>query len=206
MIKKDYFNTSHVVISQDNVQRIGELITLRALKMLCQFSQKAFVKLYKGLIQDIYYADECPNHTFSDGYDILQTAICFLCEHIGKRMDTVIYTDKKGNLVDIKRACFKIVNHQVHRYTYNFNKFRSMDLPTEKEYVAPDALYEQQDYSVVDETLDEVKSQKVFDVMKQVVPTFKDPAEVNKKAAESAEMKAAEERKNKSNNNNGNKG
>ena len=45
MIKKDYFNTSHVVISQDNVQRIGELITLRALKMLCQFNQKAFVKL-----------------------------------------------------------------------------------------------------------------------------------------------------------------
>ena len=60
--------------------------------------------------------------------------------------------------------------------------------------------------AVVDETLDEVKSQKVFDVMKQVVPTFKDPAEVNKKAAESAEMKAAEERKNNSNNNNGNKG
>jgi hypothetical protein len=153
MIKKDYFNISHVVISQDNVQRIGELITLRALKMLCQFSQKAFVKLYKGLIQDVYYADECPNHTFSDGYDILQTAICFLCEHIGKTMDTVIDTDKNGNPVDIKRACFKIVNHQIHRYTYNFNKFRSIDLPTEKEYVAPEELHEQQDYSVVEDTL-----------------------------------------------------
>ena len=65
MIKKDYFNTSHVVISQDNVQRIGELISLKALKMLCQFNQKAFVKLYKGLIQDVYY----PTTTFSDGYD-----------------------------------------------------------------------------------------------------------------------------------------
>ena len=153
MIKKDYFNTSHIVISQDNVQRIGELITLRALKMLCQFNQKTFVKLYKGLIQDVYYADECSNHTFSDGYDILQTAICFLCEHMGKHMDAVIYIDKKGKPVDIKRACFKIVNHQIHRYTYNFNKFRSMDLPTEKEYVAPDVLHEEQDYSVVDETL-----------------------------------------------------
>ena len=152
MIKKDYFNTSHVVISQDNVQRIGELITLRALKMLCQFSQKAFVKLYKGLIQDVYY----PSTTFSDGYDILQTAICFLCEHMGKRMDTVISIDKKGNPIDIKRACFKIVNHQIHRYTYNFNKFRSMDLPTEKEYVAPEELHEQQDYSVVDETLEKM--------------------------------------------------
>ena len=55
--------------------------------------------------------------------------------------------------MDIKRACFKIVNHQVHQYTYIFNKFRSMDLPTEKEYVAPDVLHEEQDYSVVEDTL-----------------------------------------------------
>ena len=152
MITKDYFNISQAVISQDNVQRIAELISLKALKMLCQFSQKAFIRLYKGLILDVYYADEHPNYTFSDGYDIVQTAICFLWEHLGKRMDTVIDTDKKGP-VDIKRACFKIVNHQVHQYTYLFNKTRSMDLPTEKEYVDPEQLHEQQDYSVVDETL-----------------------------------------------------
>ena len=152
MIKKDYFNVSQAVISEDNVQRIAELISLRALKMLCQFSQKAFIRLYRGLILDVYYADEYPNHTFSDGYDILQTTICFLCEHLGKRMDTVIARDKKGP-VDIKRACFKVVNHQVHQYTYLFNKTRSMDLPTEKEYVAPEQLHEQQNYSVVDETL-----------------------------------------------------
>ena len=137
MIKKAYFNVSQAVISQDNVQRIAELISLRALKMLCQFSQKAFVKLYKGLIRDVYYSDVYPNHTFSDGYDILQTAICFLCEHMGKRMDTIISIDKEGKPVDIKRACFKLVNHHIHKYTYTFNKFRSMDLPTEREYVAP---------------------------------------------------------------------
>lgn len=153
MIKKDYFNVSQAVISEDNVHRIAELISLRALKMLCQFSQKAFIRLYKGLIQDVYYADEYPNYIFSDGYDIVQTASCFLWEHLGKRMDTVISVDKKGNPVDIKRACFKVVNHQVHQYTYIFNKTRSMDLPTEKEYVTPEQLHEEQDYSVVDETL-----------------------------------------------------
>ena len=153
MIKKEYFNTSHVVIAQDNVQRIGELITLRALKMLCQFNQKAFVRLYKGLIRDVYYADECPTHTFSDGYDIVQTAICFLWEHKGKRMDTVISTNKKGEPVDIKRACFTVVNHHINTFVVRFNKFRSMDLPTEKEYVMPEQLHEEQDYSIVDETL-----------------------------------------------------
>ena len=57
----------------------------------------------------------------------------------------------------IKRACFKIVNHQIHRYTYNFNEFRSIDLSTEKEYVAPEELHELQDYSVVEDTLTKMK-------------------------------------------------
>jgi FlaA1/EpsC-like NDP-sugar epimerase len=46
------------------------------------------------------------------------------------------------------------------------------------------------------ETVDEIKSEKIFDVMKAVVPTFKDPDEVNKLAAEAEEMKAAEARDN----------
>ena len=58
--------------------------------------------------------------------------------------------------MDIKKACFRVVNHQVHQYTYIFNKFRSIDLPTEKEYVTPDKLQEEQDYSVVDETLEKM--------------------------------------------------
>lgn len=147
------FNIPLSVISHDNVQLIAELISLKALKTLCNFSQKAFLKLYKGLILDIHHAHESRTHIFSDGYDIVQTAICFLLDHLGKRMDTVIYIDKKGNPVDIKKACFRVVNHQVHQYTYIFNKFRSMDLPTEKEYVAPDKLQEEQDYSVVDQKL-----------------------------------------------------
>ena len=150
MSTKNYFNLSLAVISEDNVQRIAELISLKALKLLCQFSQKAFSKLYKGLIRDVYYSN-VPNHTFSDGYDLVNTAICFLWQYQGKRMDTVIDSDKKGP-VDIKRACFKVVNHYIHQYTYLFNKNRSLDY-TEKEYVAPDILHEEQDYSVVDEKL-----------------------------------------------------
>jgi hypothetical protein len=156
MTKKDYFNISQAIIFEDNIQRIAELISLKALKLLCQFSQKAFIFLYKGLIRDVYHSNY-PNHIYSDGYDIVQTAICFLWEYLGKRMDTVISTDKKGNPVDIKRACFKVVNHQVHKYSYTFHKFRSLDLlPTEKEYVAPEVLQEQQDYSIVEETLEKM--------------------------------------------------
>ena len=43
----------------------------------------------------------------------------------------------------------------------------------------------------VAETVDELKSEKVFKAMKKAVPTFVDPAEVNKNAEKSDEMKEA---------------
>ena len=42
---------------------------------------------------------------------------------------------------------------------------------------------------VVEDTADELKSEKVVEAMKKAVPTFIDPNEVNKKAEQSDEMK-----------------
>jgi flavoprotein len=44
---------------------------------------------------------------------------------------------------------------------------------------------------VVEETADELASKKIVEAMKNAVPTFIDPNEVNKNAEESDEMKEA---------------
>ena len=46
--------------------------------------------------------------------------------------------------------------------------------------------------TVVEETNMQLGSKRLTEVVKAVVPTFKDPNEVNKKAAEAIEMKQAE--------------
>ena len=51
----------------------------------------------------------------SDSYDIAQTAIMFLCGYIGKRLDDKAEngTDKNGNAITIKTACFRAVNRYI---------------------------------------------------------------------------------------------
>ena len=101
------------VISADNVRFLGENISLCALKHFLPFKPK-IEKLYFGLIRDIRNADNI-RHTLSDGYDFAQTAICFLCEHIGKSLgDTVIGKYKKP--VTVRHACFSEVGSLVYKY------------------------------------------------------------------------------------------
>lgn len=76
-------------------------------------SGKDLYRLYDGLIKDCnksnYSLDE-----YSDGYDIAQTAILFLCEHIGKRLGEN-YTTTRGNVISIKQACFRFTDRYLDK-------------------------------------------------------------------------------------------
>ena len=91
------------VITPDNVQYLGENIAICALKHAILVRGMRFDKLYYDLIRDIHCKDSV-DRCISDGYDFAQTAICFLCEHMGRKLgDTVIGKYKKP--VTIRHAC-----------------------------------------------------------------------------------------------------
>ena len=103
-------NTYHVLsetFSFDNIQQIGELITLKALRGFLAFSRQSFEKLYIAYVKDLNRLNY-PAHTFSDTYDLAQTAICFLCDFIGKELNDV-YTIKNGKVITIKQATYALV-------------------------------------------------------------------------------------------------
>lgn len=84
-------------ITVDNVQHFGELIAIGALKTYARYSNGALITLYKSLLRDVFRPST--QRRFSDGYDIAQEAICFLCNFIGKSLlDTT--TDRYGNYYD----------------------------------------------------------------------------------------------------------
>lgn len=105
------------IITPENVQALGERIALRSLKTCYQQSGQPFIySLYNGLIQDIHTLKNNLLVPLSDGYDIAQTAIAFLCENMRKPLNDSIEngkTDKKGNPVTILRECFKAVNNYI---------------------------------------------------------------------------------------------
>jgi len=96
---------------------------------------KAFVKhwvgidfdsVYKGLILDITCSDK-PGHTFSDGYDFAQTAICFLCGHYGKKLNDILGTDRRGKIVTVKLACVRAVGHCINNKLTGYRRLVNID-------------------------------------------------------------------------------
>lgn len=96
------------VISAENVQRMGELIALCAIKTVIVRGGKDLHNLYKGLLHDVNRSENDMSR-YSDGYDIAQEAMLFLCQNMGKRLDDVYYT-KTGRKITIKQACFSVAD------------------------------------------------------------------------------------------------
>ena len=69
-------------ISKDNVKLMGEMIALQALRTVKKYDLKIADKLYIGLIKDLHHMGEI-DYIVSDGYDVAQTAICFLYQFVG---------------------------------------------------------------------------------------------------------------------------
>lgn len=118
-----------IVITQDNVQRIGEIIAVTVIKTVMCRSGRNLYWLYDGLIQDCKIVNDV-NHTYSDGYDIAQTAILFLCEHIGKQLGDT-YITVRGKVITIKQACFRFVDRYLDKqYTCRLTHTTTIDEAT----------------------------------------------------------------------------
>ena len=146
-------NPYHVLsetISFDNVQQIGELITLKALRGFLAFSRQSFEKLYIAYVKELNRLNY-PVHTFSDAYDLAQTAICFLCDFIGKEL-TDVYTIKNGKVITIKQATYALVCRHVNRMRRHTQ--RSCDIELQSETLSVDIdHYQEKDYTKVDNTI-----------------------------------------------------
>lgn len=99
------------VITPDNVQEMGEMIAVSTLKHLMPY--RKVEDLYYSLIRDIHRKHDIKRN-LSDGYDYVQTAVCFLCEHMGKKLgDKVMGKYKKP--VTIRHACYSELGNMVYK-------------------------------------------------------------------------------------------
>ncbi len=151
--KRQYILDNDVVITEDNIKKIGELIALLTIRIVMCRAGKDLYRLYDGLIKDCNKSNDSLAE-YSDGYDIAQTAMLFLCEHIGKRLGDS-YTTTRGNVISIKQACFRFTDryldkqftrHLAHTIAINDSVASShitfIDDESGNDYTAVDALIE----------------------------------------------------------------
>ena len=96
-------------ISTDNVKLMGEMIALQALRTVKKFDMKVADRLYIGLIKDLHHMGEI-DYIVSDGYDVAQTAICFLYQFAGRKASEIYDKDRKGKEISIKLVCYREVD------------------------------------------------------------------------------------------------
>ena len=138
-----------VVITQDNIQRIGEIIAVATIKTVMCRSGKNLYWLYDGLIKDCKRANDV-NHTYSDGYDMAQTAMLFLCEHMGKQLGDT-YITARGKIVTVKQACFRFADRYLNKqYTRHLTHATAIDEAATASAITFINDESNNDYTVVD--------------------------------------------------------
>ena len=122
-IKKFVSLKDETIITEENVQILGERIAVYAVQSAKQFAYGSLNRLYKGLIRDINYDLTLTQH-FTDGYDIAQEAICYLCNFLGHKLGEVCVPNIHNGIDSIKLGCYK--------HLYNYLRKQKKHIQTEE--------------------------------------------------------------------------
>ena len=154
-----------VVITVDNIKELGEKIALWGLKVKNNLTNRRLDNLFYGLIKDVHepLGDK---ETYSDGYDIAQEVILFLCNHIGKKLGDLVL-DYKGRMYPIKTLAMRVVFSYLDKILKKDNRCKPYSQSLKYETV--DLGYkEKEDYSRVDKVLEKLNlsegEQQVLDI------------------------------------------
>ena len=145
------YNVLSETISFENVQLMGEMITLKTLRGRYAYARQTLDWLYIGLVKDLNRGN-ASEHVFSDAYDFVQNSVCFLCEFVGKKL-TDIYMIKNGQEITIKQATYSLVSRLIDRMCRHFDRSQDINDYTEELSVEIDH-YEEKDYTEVDNTIE----------------------------------------------------
>ena len=145
-----------MVISAENIQKMGEVIALTCIKTVIVRSGKDLHYLYKGLLRDINRSKD-DYSPFSNAYDIAQEAMLFLCQHISEKLGDN-YTTKYGKVVTIKSACYRCADNYLQKqYTRYMANTIGLDERITSEPVKTLDEEQKNDYTAVDGVVKKMK-------------------------------------------------
>lgn len=140
-------------ISENNVLAMAEQLAMYETRFLISYMGSRMQKIYADLCVDIKRKNDV-NHTFSDGYDLVQECALFLCNHYGKRLNDVLAYDKKGKAITVKIACIRTMSKLITRKTSDYYRSVSLDALTLVSEPSCEIEEEVEDYTVYDSIVD----------------------------------------------------
>ena len=132
---------------------------MQALRTVKKFDMKVADRLYIGLIKDLHHMSEI-DYIVSDGYDVAQTATCFLYQYAGRKATEICGKDKRGKELSIKLACYREVDRFIDSLRNRLDRHGAIEYIDFTDYKAllmdPINCFEkkQTDYTKYDELVD----------------------------------------------------
>ena len=124
---------------------MGEMIALKALCGRYAYARQTLEWLYVGFVKDLNRSNDS-HHVFSDAYDLAQTAICFLCEFIGKSL-TDVYTIKNGKIITIKHATYMLAGRNIDRMRRHIARHCDLECTDAQNLSVEIDHYQEKDYT-----------------------------------------------------------
>ena len=158
--------TDNTVITQENILDLGKAIALKAVKGSLRYAYGNIDYLHKDIINDLYHHSIMDN--YSDGFDIVQETVCYLCNFIGRKLGDCY------NGMTIRFTCFKTIYAFIRKQIkVNNNEVDDEVLP----YIpTPESMDEPTDYSKAKEI---VKTVTTTTLERQILSYFYYGASVN---------------------------
>jgi hypothetical protein len=142
-----------LVITKENVQIIGQKIAVCAVQNAKRFAYGSLDKLYRDLVYDINHKIQS-DEIFTDGYDIAQESICYLCNFIGHKLGEVCVKNIHGKYDCIRLACYKHLYCYLRKQKKHILDEDSLEFEElNKIPVAFELDKEQEDFSKVNQTI-----------------------------------------------------
>ena len=145
-VSKKYTTDLDTVITRENVLYLCENMALCALKRMIGYRGDYELRMYYNLVGDIKGKNNI-NHTFSDSYDLVQTACLFLLNYVGMKLgDTVI--DRNNKQVTIRHACYSEIGAAFYkRWSYHQKIYPIIDRDANKdiEFTSENTVAESQE-------------------------------------------------------------
>ncbi len=147
---------NNVVISAENIQKMGEVIALTYIKKVIVRSSKDLHYLYKGLLRDMHRSKD-DYSPFSNAHYIVQETMLFLCQYIGEKLSDNC-TTKYRKVITIKSSCYRYADNYLQKqYTRHLSNTISLD---ERITAEPETILDNEqknDYTVVDGLISKMK-------------------------------------------------
>lgn len=131
---------------------------MRALKtVLCHSYNRKLNKLHMGLLENVANVNNS-EYVFSNGYDIAQSATCFLCEYMGLQLDEVCAYTVRGKQTTILDACFSRINQMLMQQRKDSYVFARNDCLEVINLSVPfqEEAEPEEDYTIVEETIEKL--------------------------------------------------